>query len=37
MSGYLLEAVSGVAEFRTKLELSSRAGYSISNIYLGVV
>jgi hypothetical protein len=37
MSGYLLEVASGVASFNTKLELSSRAGYSISNIYLGVV
>jgi len=37
MSGYLLEIVPDAAAFSTKLELSSRAGYSISNIYLAVV
>jgi hypothetical protein len=37
MSGYLLEAASGIANILTKLELNSRANYSISNIYMGIV
>ena len=37
MSGYLLEAESGIAGILTKLELNSRANYSISNIYMGIV